>query len=154
MHKYLAYRFIACLMAFLLLVSTSGLTMDMHFCEGHIKRINFIGKAQSCQELAQKMKSCCASKNSSKKIKSSCLSKNHDKGCCNNNSIEFNLETDLPITMYSVELDKADCTFFQSNFVDSYKMPADNHNKVLGQIWLKHPLPVSKVYLLFSCFLC
>ena len=75
-----AYRFTAVFMALLVLVSSIGLNVDLHYCSGQLKSISFIGKAKSCHQksmqdcpLHQKMmadegvadfdaKNCCANK--------------------------------------------------------------------------------------------
>lgn len=95
------YRPIALMMAFLLLVSTSGITMDMHFCGDHLQRVNLLGKAKTCAEKAAAMKACCNKVQSTchkSTTKSSCSSKSSHDGCCKNESIKLNLDTDLALS--------------------------------------------------------
>ncbi len=83
-------------LAFLMVLSTSGLTMDMHFCKDKLKRVNLFGKAKTCQEVALLMKSCCKKGRScSLKAVTSCGADGDHKGCCSNQSIEFDTDIDL-----------------------------------------------------------
>ena len=85
------YRIFAFIMAILILVSSSGLTMDMHFCEGKLKRINFLGKAKTCAEVSLLAKTCC-----NRLIKPSCHKAGKDhKGCCQNQGILLDMEFDF-----------------------------------------------------------
>jgi hypothetical protein len=57
-------RFISIVCILLLLVATSNLAVNIHFCGGEISSIDFFGKANSCGEscdtkAALKEKSCC-----------------------------------------------------------------------------------------------
>lgn len=48
--KNCTYRFIAFVMAVLVLLTSIGLNIDMHFCGGQLKNISFTGKAESCHK--------------------------------------------------------------------------------------------------------
>jgi len=90
-----SYRLFSLVMAVLLFISSSGISMDMHFCQGKLKRVSFIGSAKTCAEMAAMMKHC-----SSKKGKSchngakSCSADGTHKGCCENESLSFDLDID------------------------------------------------------------
>lgn len=79
----------------LLFISSSGISMDMHFCQGKLKRVSLIGSAKTCAEMAVMMKHC-----SGKKAKSchgaskSCSDDGSHNGCCENESISFDLDID------------------------------------------------------------
>jgi len=98
MYLHKAYRSIALFMAVMLLFTTSGITMDMHFCQGKLKRINLFGKAKTCEEVAACMKKC------GKKVKSChmqkvCVIDGDHKGCCENEAIliDYDFDSFAPI---------------------------------------------------------
>ena len=91
MNKITSYRIISLCMAFLLLVSSSGISMDVHFCQGKFKRANIFSKAKTCEQVNACMKKC------GKEVKT-CHSKDSNtedgdhKGCCNNESFELDFD--------------------------------------------------------------
>ncbi len=48
MHRNILYRFTALTMAFLLMFSSVGYSVDMHICRGKVKHFSFFGKAEDC----------------------------------------------------------------------------------------------------------
>jgi len=44
-------RVISLLLAFLLGFTSVGYSIDLHFCQGHLKSVALIGKAKSCHEM-------------------------------------------------------------------------------------------------------
>ena len=77
-------------MALLILVSSSGMSMDIHFCQDKIKRINLLGKAKSCSEISQELSKCSHHKSNA----ISCGMDGTHKGCCNNKSFDLDLDFD------------------------------------------------------------
>ncbi|NNE26898.1 MAG: hypothetical protein HKN09_08645 [Saprospiraceae bacterium] len=86
-------RGVALAMAFMVMISTSGLSMDAHFCSGKVKRISFYTKAKTCKEVAASKKSCCSNKRSTQL--NACSNGLHDKGCCSNESIRLSADFDF-----------------------------------------------------------
>jgi len=99
------YRFIALTMAFLMLFTSVGFSMDLHYCQGHLKSVSLIGKAKNCHELqAQSTSDHC------KKAKSSCkhsgekISQKEADGCCNNKTVKMDdLDEDYFFSGYNLE---------------------------------------------------
>lgn len=67
--------------------------MDVHFCQGHIKRASIIGKAKTCEEVnacrqacGKKIQSCASDKG--------CSTNGDHKGCCHNESFSFDMDFD------------------------------------------------------------
>ena len=87
------HKSIALILAFILLISSSGLSIDAHFCSGKVKRINFYGKAKTCKEVALNSKSCCSKKLNAQV--SACSKGTHDKGCCSNQKIDLQADLDI-----------------------------------------------------------
>ena len=86
--KNCTYRFIAILMAFLVLLTSIGFNIDMHFCGGQLKNISFTGKAESCHK--NSMADCPFHK----KMMAENGGKNFtSKNCCSNHTAYF--QTDL-----------------------------------------------------------
>ena len=85
-------RIITSLMAFLMLLSSTGFSIDLHLCQGNIKSFSFIGEAKSCHS----MKSSC----SQKKMTCQAAQANKEnvgqcsKGCCSNTTIELPADLD------------------------------------------------------------
>ncbi len=90
MAKSKTYKITSLSLAFLILFSSSGLTLDIHFCQGKMKRVNLFGKAKSCIEVSQSTKPC----HSSSFANISCGKDGDHKGCCKNKSLDLNLDFD------------------------------------------------------------
>lgn len=102
------YRIFAIFMALLLMVNTSGLTMDMHFCQGDLKRVNFIGKAKSCAEVLACLKKCGKELPACHKSTNSEKSSNGHDDCCDNDQVLLDMDYDAGAA-YGIE-------FNQTNF--------------------------------------
>jgi hypothetical protein len=80
-------RIISLMMAILILVSSMGFSIDVHYCQGQIKSFSLFGKAESCHQEVKKQhctkhkKSCHAAPSNQEKL-SSCK-----KDCCSNKTI-------------------------------------------------------------------
>ena len=95
------HQFFALFMAGLMFLVSSGFTIDVHYCQNKVKRISFVGKAKTCQEVADCQKAC------GKKNVKSCHSQkpadveNHENnGCCHNNSTYAKYNGDLPVVSF------------------------------------------------------
>lgn len=73
------YRFFAFLMAVLILVTSTGFTIDRHYCKGELKTISLFVKAKSCHEIGMGMQNCPYHKK-----QENLEEKNEDKNCCSN----------------------------------------------------------------------
>ena len=105
-------RLFALTMSCLMLVSSTGISMDLHYCQGNLMGASFVGKAKSCQDkeasLAchKKKKSCQHSKEE--------LSQSEKDACCQNRTVQVEAdETDKNITSFS----PTDRQEFESVFV-------------------------------------
>ena len=77
----LAYRVFAFTMALLMFISSAGFSMDMHFCGGKLKTFSLLGKAKTCQDMADSklQQSCVHKSNLAKQEKNESI---HKKACC------------------------------------------------------------------------
>jgi len=81
-------------MAFMLLLSSTGFSIDLHFCQGNIKSFSLFGTAESCHAKAKK--SHCS------KNKMTChfakkagdQAANKETNCCSNKRVEVSPDTD------------------------------------------------------------
>ncbi len=85
-------RIISCLMACLMLLSSTGFSIDLHYCQGNLKSFSLLGKAKSCHEISnsckQKKMTCHASASKQDEV-GKCK-----KDCCQNKSIEISPDVD------------------------------------------------------------
>ena len=82
-------KFAALILASLILISSSGLTLDVHYCQGKVKRVNPFGKARTCAEMANLSGSCHGHQSSTH------CSKDQDHGdCCNNEQVLLDWDFD------------------------------------------------------------
>jgi len=85
------YNLFSLTMAILIFFSSSGMSMDIHFCQGKIKRINLFGKAKTCAEVSQNSTKCHTTINTT----STCGIDSNHNGCCNNQSFELDFDFDF-----------------------------------------------------------
>lgn len=117
-------------MACLLLFSSSGLTMDVHFCQGKFKRANIIGKAKTCKEVNACLLKCGKEVKSCSSSTSSCSAGSSHKDCCNNESILMDFDFDSSV-VYTTVLTDANLQFvlaFASTYLYHEKVAYTFHN--------------------------
>lgn len=96
-----SYRVFSLFMALLILVSSTGFSIDLHFCQGQLKSFSLWGDAKPCHGMEVPVAVCSLKKNTKK---SCCQSKaiqqiNKDivdceKDCCSNQKIEISADLD------------------------------------------------------------
>ena len=93
---FLSHKINAALLVMLMLSSSLGVAMDVHFCEGEFESINLFGKANVCEKaLTQKEKSshACCSKKGINKVSLKVKHKIEAKGnCCQNKTFSFDTD--------------------------------------------------------------
>ena len=80
-------------MAFLVLITSVNLTIDMHFCRGHLHSYSLLGKAKNCSQTskASLMKQCPHYRKMMAQ-KSGCVL--NEKKHCQNSSLHFQVKQD------------------------------------------------------------
>ena len=146
------YRLFSVTMALLLLLSSSGLTMDLHFCQGHLKRVNFIGKAKTCAEMALMVEHCSKKKAKSchSKAKSCTGGESHD-GCCDNKAVVLDLDIEKADFLDVNSSDLKENTAVVA--IDKFILSNENQLKKVAFRHYKPPLPTTDIYILFESFL-
>ena len=98
-------------------VSSSGMSLDIHFCQGKVKRANFFGKAKTCEEVQSCLMQCGQEPLSCHaKAEGECV-EGH-KGCCNNKSFQLDFDFEA-IDIFSEKLSELQEPFFTA-FTYSY----------------------------------
>lgn len=94
------YRIISLTLALLMFFTSTGFSIDMHFCGDNLKSVNMLGKAKNCYELAKTVspKDCLQHQKIKKETTGCSMDK---KDCCQNRSL--NLQADLTLENQSSE---------------------------------------------------
>ena len=142
MKKSVSHRVTSLVLAILMLCTSVGFSIDLHFCKGELKSFSLLGEAESCHTMK---KSCPHHENMMVADKS-------EKDCCSNKTIEIDdLDSDFNITT-DVQL-----TDLQLKFVTSfiYTFISLSPPRVVKSMFLeKHnPLPPIDIYVLLERFL-
>ena len=154
MMKILTYKIFSLTMAFVMLITTTGFSLDLHFCQGHIMNASVFGKAKSCHMMAKQNKSSHCKKmdaltsDSDSTFSDTCL-----KGCCNNKTLviersEINKTSPLSSTFKDYQIQ------FIISFTSSYLI----FQELIPSTYIrfrryKPPLPVRHIFVLFQSFL-
>ena len=80
MKKKNKYRFTSALLAVMVFISSTGFSVDTHYCKGELKTVNFISEAKSCHSNPHKLNKACHHSKSAQAL----ISK---KDCCENKLI-------------------------------------------------------------------
>lgn len=100
----ITYRIVAFLLIILVLVTSVGFSVDMHFCQDDFKSFSLIGKAKNCHDLA-KIQSTCKHHKASVEQKDSC-EESGQKDCCENRTLNLDSDQDQQIQTVDFTLTK------------------------------------------------
>lgn len=134
-------------MAFIMLLSTTGFSIDLHFCQGQIKSLSFIGEAKSCHSQTTKP---CSSKKKACSIKTT--EKDCQKDCCSNKTIIVDAsDADQKIPNTELSSDQMD---FLTAFVEVYILSHyDFYKNIIPYQNYVPPLLDRDISVLVQCFL-
>lgn len=148
-----SYKFFAFLLALLMLITSAGFSLDLHYCQGNLKNLAFFKEAKSCHELAEK-----ATSEHCKKMQKPCQKNNDtiskdvcEKSCCSHNTILVEAETDIFSTKI-INTDNLSSDFivaFVYTFGTTYSSTEYSNKYNL----YKPPLPDKDLSVLFQSFL-
>ena len=92
MFSRVAYQFSVIVIAGVLALASSGMSVDLHFCQGYLHSVSLIGEARSCHDQLssstcheKSSKSCCSKKTA--KVSKECTS-----GCCQRETIVLDFD--------------------------------------------------------------
>jgi hypothetical protein len=123
------YRRIALVLAFLIFCTSTGFSIDMHFCQDQLKSISFIGKAKSCHDLSANatIKKC---PHHQKMMKQDEGCSTDGKNCCSNKTFYFQANKDQQfqsaVVIENKQLEKFDITSVPSFQFDKFGIVSDS----------------------------
>lgn len=123
------HRIISLLMAMLVLVSSTGFSVDLHFCQGEVKSFSLLGKAPSCHEKLDKkhcnkqQKSCHTAPANQDDLK------HCKKDCCSNQTIKVE-HNDEAKKLQTIELSQKQIKFI-SAFIQGFLLEKTDLSKAI-----------------------
>lgn len=142
MAKVKSYQILAFMLAALMLCTSVGFTIDMHFCQGNLAAVSIVGEATCCK------KACVANKKACCQLP---LEKD-TKGCCENTSIDVQLDTDIP-NAETPSLSNNQIQFVVA-FVATYFPKVSLKASISTHQNYKPPLLIRDIPVLLQSFLC
>ena len=131
-------------LALLILLSSSGLIINKHFCQNELVDTAFYSQAASCHESIVVCKAVCDSQNSDELI--------HAQDCCKDVSSLLKVKTEQKIEIVSIQLTKSQLnidlrpiSWISLAFFDTNHNPWDKYSP---------PLLVSDLLVDLQTFLC
>ena len=88
------YRHLALILSMLIFSSSVGWSVDLHYCNGHLKSFSLFGTAKSCHDVSGKTKSCSFHKKLNLEAKRSGQTV-HKMTCCKNKRVFLHSDSDL-----------------------------------------------------------
>ncbi len=153
MNKYhLTYRFIAGIMACLILLTSVGACVDMHFCQGNLKSFSLVGKAKSCYQLidSNSKKQCCSKhQQNDQKPRGCSIGK---KACCHDKMVQLISEYDMDIPSNSV-MPNQEVQSFLVAFISNLLQPLIDDDSLVEHFSYKPPLITRDIYVLLETYL-
>ena len=146
------YQIIALTLSFLMLITSIGFTIDMHFCRGHLQSISFFGKAKKCCEIseASRMEKCPHYKKMMEQIGKCSM---NEKGNCENKTLYFQFDQNQQIQISDFSLTKRLKQFIKAYslifFLDNFSF----ENDLPSFIHYKPPLILRDIHVLIQSFL-
>ena len=139
-------------MAFLMLFTSLGLSVDLHLCQGHLKSFDFFGKAKSCYELADSdSKKQCTSDQHKKVIEKADGCSLKQKDCCQNRLLQLISDQNKEIQSNHFSINQSLQSFvvaFVAVFLKETTIERD-----VANLSYKPPLIQKEFYVLFETFL-
>ena len=130
------YRLIALILAFLMFSTSVGFALDMHYCSGKLKSVNFFGKAKTCHEMTVEapMKNCPHHQKMVEQIQGCSI---ENKDCCENKTLRFQSDQDQQVQTFDFVVNKQlqqfitayVVIFFNNNFSIESDTPSFAHYK-------------------------
>lgn len=128
MNFFRTYRFLALFMSFLVFTTSTGWSLDVHYCEGKVQSVSLFGTAKPCHE--KDNSSCSLNEQKCSLVKKKCCSakKSSDfeptlesKDCCQNELISLSQVKDIQQISSSWDLNIN--IWFAAAYVHSFVYP-------------------------------
>jgi hypothetical protein len=150
------YRRIAPIFAILIFFSTSGISINLHYCEGVLKERQLLTSNIGCQDSSKNTEaSCCSQKQDSCCSEAGeCGAVSDDSNCCFSQSSIVKLDLDLPYSSSNLEEVESQITTSAVIYAES---PFFNEEQIIKYQY-KPPLllPLGNLdrFIAFQSFLC
>lgn len=144
----LIYHFISWCLVVLVLVSSMGIIVDMHYCNNELKSFSFIGKAKPCHEPSLKQ---CPFHNKILGNKKNDSSVNK-KGCCENKTKFFHSDQDQQIQTFDYELTRP-FQLFIGAYINAFFISSGIEKEILAFTRYKPPIIQRDIPVLIQSFL-
>ena len=135
-----------------MLFASMGFLVDMHYCQGQLKSISFLGKAKSCHDLGEGMKDCPHHKKMLE-AKDSAGDSLSEKGCCSSETIYYHLDKDQKHQVENTVLANASLQNFVIAFVEVFLSSSVTQTENPIYAHYKPPLIPRDIYVLLETFL-
>ncbi len=153
MQKQPTYRIVPLLLALMMLLTTSGFSINLHFCGNSIKSFSILGDAKACHEIA----ATCSASHGEKASKHCCSAKKvtdqkEKDNCCSNKQVILKMDIDAA-DMVNAALTSTNVQFvcaFISTFCGLYSTP---YSSLPPHSNYKSPLLSRDILLLVQTFL-
>ena len=144
------HRITCLIMAFLMFLTSTGLSIDMHFCGQHLRSINLFGKAKNCFELAAMQAHCKKHTGNDQSTQPNCEMTKKD--CCHNKtlSLKADLTANKTIGEFFVSTQLQDFTLA---FVAIFVQKLQTEFQPIHFIHYKPPLLFKDIPVLIQSFL-
>ncbi len=159
----LQHRITSLLLAFIMLFSSVGFSMDIHYCGGEIESIGFFTNAAECEMMQEKTDaskeethaSCPNHKKEASKKVMSCHAEGNqlkDMSCCHNEKFQLESSSEFTPTADEVSIENIDFTFTAVYFLINQDVIAVPTQKTNYQSYLP-PLLTEDVAVLHQVFI-
>lgn len=139
-------------MALMIFVSSVGITVDLHYCKGQFKTFSLFGKAKSCHEIGQGIKTCPHHKAMTEKQQVA-EKITEDKGCCSNKTLYLQADNDKNSQIADVLLNPVQLYHFAIAFVVAFQNTVALPTGILSNHHYKPPLIHRDICVFFETFL-
>jgi len=136
------YKIFSLVMALLILITSVGFSLDIHYCNGQLKSVSFFGKAKSCHDNSVQ-KSCSHHKELQK-----------DNDCCENRTFVFqsDLDKDLDSKVFTLPVTKELSSFIVAFTIVSLNLYPKFETNII-ESYYSNPIIHRDIYVLFETFL-
>ena len=145
-------RVLALVLAILLLVSSTGYSIDLHFCQGQFQTFNLYGKAKKCHD-NKKVSPCHASTKPVCQPSEDLLSAaGENSGCCRNQQVEIEASVRDVISTELISLPDIDFSPI-TVLISADQDPSESFNYRVSYPVYKPPNPERDIQILYQTLL-
>lgn len=141
-------KYISLPLALLMFITSMSFSLDMHFCQDQLKSFNLFGEARSCHEKAKV--STCPHHQQEAQLSEKETSK---KGCCENKSLEFELDQDKLLQLEKDFSTNLGLQYFVIGYVETFLLEVKPLNTKLDIPIRSTPHIPRDIYALLETYL-